>query len=109
MIDQAMKKRLMNNFGEKADSMECKAEVVLYDPASSWVCYLYSLDPSDGDTVDCLINTAVDTFIMKGSLQELELLYNNEGDGIKIDKEYRPRQVSQIYKQSREIHGFKRD
>ncbi len=89
--------KLKSNWGDKADSMSCMAEVRIYDPLSSWECYIYAMNPNDEDEVCCFfkgffINTSI------WSLREIFSCYNSIGEKPTIDQEFRPRQLNELYK-----------
>ncbi len=105
MITNKQKEKLKANWGEKADCMASNAEVRVYDPLSAWTCYIYALSPEDDNTIKCIIvggknDEPMDT---EWSLYELSMLYNSEGEGVIIDREYRPRQAAELFKLLNEV------
>jgi hypothetical protein len=99
MFTFLQRQRLRLNWGERADAMECNAEVRIYDPSSAWECYIYALSPYDDEiaTVEAygkpiVVSHGIDT------IQRLTSLYNENGERMKIDKEFKPRAVKEILK-----------
>lgn len=94
----------MDNWGEKSSSMSCYAEVKFIDPLSDWQCYIYSLNPEDEDTIECLLYTQMmGVQIAFWSLKELYLLHNEEGESPVIDTEYRKTRASELFKRLSEV------
>lgn len=81
--------KLKNNWGAMAHSLECKAEVRLYDPNSAWECYLIAMEP-DTERLLSIVNGEIDDEL---TLPILGLLYNLHGEPVQVDKEYRPRKA----------------
>jgi hypothetical protein len=103
MIPEPIKQRLRDNWGDKANAMECYAEVKLIDPVTSWTCYVYALDPGDEDTILCLFPNGM-SMIGEWSLDQLNTSYNLDGEYLVIDTEYRPMIASTLY---RKLQGKK--
>ncbi len=101
MINHNQKQKLLSNWGDKAESMACMAEVRVYDPISSWECYLYAMNPEDEDQIMCLLKTSkCDPAITEfGSINWLNALFNEHGENVKIDPEYRPKRTAELFKQ----------
>lgn len=97
MLSNLQKENLFKSWGEIADSMQCKAEVRVYDPLSSWECYIYALNPEDEDEMCCVINGFYVEAI-KWRLSDLFSYYNMHGEAAEIDYEFRPREIGEIYK-----------
>lgn len=97
MINHSQKKSLMANWGEKANSMNCYAEVKFFDECSKWACYIYAMDPLDEDSISCLID-GQDIDVCRWSLRELHLTYNENGDHPKRDEEFRKVRVAELFK-----------
>ena len=104
MLTHEKKQRLINNWGERADSLECMAEVRVFDPLSSWECFIYALNPDDENQISCIIN-GFEVEITIWSLSELAMCFNSHGEAPQIDKEYRPRQTAILYKILKERKG----
>lgn len=101
MLNNKQKNKLLNNWGEQADSLACKAELRVFDPLSSWQCFIIALNPEDGDTIACIISAdkSLPPEYTEWSLKELAMLYNSYGEPPIVDYEYRPRNAEQIFKQ----------
>lgn len=103
MLNIGIKDLLMENWGPKADSMEATAWVKFIDEHSKWACYVYALNPKDGDEVACIIESPNDFEICDWSLAEIEKLFNEEGEVPEIDEEYRPMKAINIVNRLREF------
>jgi hypothetical protein len=101
MLNETQKAKLMLNWGAKAAAMACYAEIRLYDPISGFVCYLLALDPDDEQTAHCMIVSSAEARpnVETWTLQELAELYNEHGEGLQLDEEYRPKHAAQLFKQ----------
>lgn len=97
MLKQATKNKLIKNWGEQADAMNCFTEVKFIDPLSNWACYIYALNPDNQDDIACLIHTD-EVDICDWSLKELYSSYNSEGEHPEIDTEFRPVLTSYLFK-----------
>lgn len=100
-ITPKQKEKLLANWGEKANSMACLAEVRVYDPLSSWECYIYALNPDGEDEIACLIKGFF-VEVCDWKLSELAERFNAEGEPLEIDHEYRPRMTAEIFKRLNE-------
>jgi hypothetical protein len=100
MINSTQKQRLLNNWGARAESMACNAEVRVYDPLSSWQCYILALNPEDENTIMCIVSTNkwAEPMLTDWTLYDLSQLYNSNGEGPDLDKEYRPRRAAELFK-----------
>jgi len=97
MLNNKQKEKLKASWGEKASSMACMAEVRVYDPLSPWECYIYAMNPDDEDEICCLIKGFF-VEVAEWRLNELASCFNAHGEPPKIDYEYRPRRVSELFK-----------
>lgn len=97
MLHHEVREILMNNWGEKADSMACLAEVRVYDPLSSWECYIYAMNPEDEDEIACII-AGFEVEVCDWRLSELNSVFNETGDTPELDTEYRPRRAAELFK-----------
>ncbi len=97
MLNHKQKQNLLNNWGEKANSLQCKAEVKIYDPLSGWECYIYALNPEDEDEIACIIKGFF-VEICDWRLSEISTHFNAEGEQPIVDTEYRPRLVCELIK-----------
>jgi len=100
LINADIISKLKNNWGDKAESLACMAELRVYDPLSDWQCYIYAMNPDNEDEIMCLISGGknVEPITTEWALSEMELLYNSDGEGVEIDKEYRPRRTDELFK-----------
>lgn len=100
MISSHKVERLKSNWGDKASSMNCLAQVRVYDPLSNWECYIYALNPEDSDEVECIIKVGKDqpACAERWFLTKIFSLFNYDGEGVKIDGEYRPRRTHELFK-----------
>lgn len=99
-IDAKTASKLKNNWGDKADSLACMAEMRVYDPLSNWQCYIYAVNPENEDEIMCLISGGknIEPMTTAWTMHELNLLYNSHGEGAEIDTEYRPRRTAELFK-----------
>lgn len=101
MINHNQKQKLIQNWGDKAESMSCHAEVRVYDPISSWECYLYAMNPENEDEIMCLTKTSKgdEAVTEYSSINWIQGLFNEHGEGVEVDTEYRPRRTAELFKQ----------
>ncbi len=97
MLNQATKEKLKANWGYKADSMACKAEIRIYDPSSNWCCYVYAMNPQDEDDIACIIK-GFEIEVCDWKMSEIEKMFNVDGERPVIDEEYRPRMACELFK-----------
>ena len=102
MITYDQREKLKKNWGEKADSLQCKAEVRLYDDQSTWECFIYAMNPQDEDDVK-LILKGFTVEICDGSMDALRSMFNANGEPLKRDYHYIPRMADTIYRKLRGI------
>lgn len=96
MITELAKNKLKNNWGEKADSLNCFAEVKFIDTLSSWKCFVYAMDDNE-EEVRCLIYTDSNGLQLHTCcISDIQLMYNEHGESPVIDTEYRPIRVTEI-------------
>jgi len=96
MLNAQQIKNLKANWGEKALTLNCFAEVKLIDTLSSWVCYLFAMD-QDENMVDCLIYTqlrGVERHTL--CMSDIHSMYNENGEHPMIDHEFRRIRVPQL-------------
>ena len=96
MLNNQQKEKLKNNWAN-ADSMECMAEVRVYDPLSFWECYIYAMNPEDEDIIACIIK-GFTLEVCVWSMSELEKNFNRDGEFLEVDIEYRPRRALDVFK-----------
>lgn len=97
MLSDQQKDKLKSYWGDKATSMNCLAEVRVYDPLSSWACYIYAMNPDNEDEISCIIN-GFTVEAVEWCLSELQSRYNEQGDSPQLDHEYRPRRAAELFK-----------
>ena len=101
MITETQKQRLMANWGERADSLACNAEIRLYDANGPWECYIYAINPDNEDEIMAIVKAEmVETCTC--SLTELMSMYDLEGQPIRQDRCFRPRHAEVILKRLQE-------
>ncbi|MFI0477752.1 MAG: hypothetical protein ACH349_01315 [Candidatus Rhabdochlamydia sp.] len=96
MLSQKTKEALKNNWGEKAETLNCYAEVKLIDPLSSWACYIFAMDDSE-ELIHCLLySAALGVEIYTQCMYDICSMYNENGESPIIDNEYRRMRVTEI-------------
>lgn len=91
------KNSLLQNWGSKAEAMACFAEVRIFDPASLWACYILAMNPEDEDEIVCIIDGFTVEFC-HWSLKELCSKFNDEGQYVMFDTEYKPMRAAELFK-----------
>lgn len=100
-METKIKERLKANWGEKADALDCFAEVRFFDPLSSWCCYIFAMD-QDEETINVLLySDAIGVEVCTILLSDISFMYNEEGQSPKLDTEYRRTKVSELLKRLR--------
>jgi len=92
---------LENNWGDRAWSLQCKAEIRFYDPLSHWECYVLAVNPADHDEIYAIVN-GYQPMAGAWSLKAILACYNANGDHPSIDREFVPRDAFILFKQLRE-------
>ncbi len=87
-LPHLLKQRLKANWGDKATALACYAEVRYYDPLSCWECFLLALEPTDEDTMYCIIK-GDNVEVCEYSLKKLYSLFNAEGVSPRYDVYFR--------------------
>lgn len=101
MLSLRDKEALKKNWGERADTLNCYAEVKLIDPLSSWCCYIFAMDDSE-EMIHCLLySDAMGVEIYTQSMYDIQSMYNEEGEHPRIDKEYRRTRVTELLRRLR--------
>jgi len=104
-FDRKTKKKLIENWGDRAEAMDCLVEVKYIDELSRFACYIYALNPEDEDEIACIIHTGhID--VCKWSLRELQRSYNGHGDNPIIDSEFRSTLASTLLKKLKDSEGI---
>ncbi len=101
MLSEGVLEELKNNWGDKANAMHCFAPLKFIDGISNWYCYVYALDPWDGDTFLGIVPNdpySILPRLTQGTLDGLLKAYNREGEYVYPDPEYRPMRVDVLYK-----------
>ncbi len=101
MIGEAIKKRLMGNWGDMATSMNCYVEVKFISPTSPWACYVYAINPEDEDGICCIIDGQY-LQLCEWTLKELYSIYTREGEHLVVDEEFRRIRTSELFKRLNE-------
>ncbi len=97
--------RLLKNWGESADSLQCKAEIRLYDAESGWECFIYAINTDDLNEIKCIIH-AESLEICDWTIEELKNCYNYCGDAPTIDYDFVPRECNEIIRSLKEKYGY---
>jgi len=101
MLSDAVKNRLIKNWGDKANALSCYAEVKFIDPLSSWVCYIFAMDENEENLQCLLYSDTLGVEITTQSINELQNKYNEHGEHPVIDNEYRRMRVTEIIRRLR--------
>ncbi len=100
-IHYKIKELLKKNWGEKATTLNCFAEVKLIDPISSWACYIFAMNESE-EMIHCLLySDAIGVEIYTQCMQDIQSMYNEEGENPIIDQEFRRTRVTELLKRLR--------
>ena len=87
---------LKDNWGEKAETLNCFAEVRFFDPLSSWACYVFAMH-KDERLIHCLLySDALGAEIHTMDLEYIKTMYNEHGEPPQIDKEFRKTKVIEL-------------
>lgn len=101
-------KKLQENWGDRADSLDCKAEIRAYDTGSRWECYIYAIDPENRDTAKVLLNNG-EPILTEVNLDELEKTVEAETGRVpKMDMNFVPTPLKKLLKDLKK-HEWKRD
>lgn len=96
MISPKIKQKLKENWGEKAKTLNCFAEVKLIDLLSSWACYIFAMDESE-EVIDCVIYTdALGAEIYTLYIIDVQQMYNEHGEHPVVDDEFRRIRVIEL-------------
>lgn len=101
MLTEKTKDALKKNWGERADSLNCYAEVKLIDPLSSWCCYIFAMDKDEEYVQSLLYSHAIGIEIYMQSIYDIYRMYNQDGEHPIIDHEFRRTRVSELIKRLR--------
>lgn len=101
LLSQQLKESLKKNWGERAETLNCYAEVKLIDPLSSWACYIFAMD-KDEELINCLLySNILGPEIYTQCIQDVYSMYNEEGEHPIVDKEYRRTRVTELLRRLR--------
>lgn len=100
MLSESIKDNLKANWGEKADALECLAPIKIHgiDYDGEWCCFIFAMNPEDEDEVMTLTRDRQDYELMLWSVDYIFNLFGNDGEYVKIDHEYKPRNVKTLLK-----------
>ena len=105
MLTQKQIDTLKRNWGDKAEAMACNAEVRIFDTdLPDWDMYLVAMDPEDDETILAIIDSAELQYI-RGNYYDLEQIFA-QGDGVTIDKAWRPRNAADLYRKLQKRKGL---
>ena len=98
-ISQSTIAKLKANWGDKAEALDCKAELRVYDPLSRWVCYIFAMNPANENEIKVLVSLRpnMQPMMLECTLDDINLRYNQDGEHMEVDAEYRPRDVSTLF------------
>lgn len=96
--------KLKANWGEKAESLAAIAELRVFDPLSTWECYIFAMNPQDEDEISCILH-GFTVEVCNWRLSELASHFNAEGESPIVDREYRPRKAETILRMLRGQDG----
>jgi hypothetical protein len=101
LLSQKHKEALKKNWGERADTLNCYAEVKLIDPLSSWCCYIFAMD-NDEEVVHCLLySDAIGVEIYTQCMHDIHSMYNEYGEHPIVDEEFRRTRVTELLRRLR--------
>lgn len=100
-MNQKVKENLLNNWGERAESMACFAECRYYDDQTDWSCYLLALNPQDEDEILCIVD-GHGVELIRWSLKEVCSKYNCVGEYVTFDKHYIRQRSAELFKKLNE-------
>lgn len=95
MLKNDVIEELNKNWGDKANAMNCYTEVKFIDELTGWFCYVYALDPSNDDTIACILPGPK---AIEWSLKELYATYNTDGEYVAEDTEFRRIRTAELFK-----------
>ena len=104
IFTEKTKKTLFENWGDKADALDCYCEVKFTDPLGGWDCYIFAINPYDQEEISCLIADKTGAEVRDWSFLHLLSTYNREGKYPVIDHEFRRVKASHLF---RKLNGEK--
>lgn len=99
MLSEALQEKLKKNWGEKADALECYAEVRLHVPGTKIELYLLAINPDTQYTEEEILVLSPlfeETAIM--TWEDIENIHGVHGEELQIDEEYRPKIAKYLIK-----------
>jgi hypothetical protein len=98
VLSNKLKQALKKNWGERASTLNCFAEVKLIDPLSSWACYIFAMDENE-EVIHCLLySDAIGVEIYTQCMHDIQSMYNEYGEHPIVDKEFRRTRVTELLK-----------
>lgn len=101
MFTEKQKEKLKSNWGDKAECLECEALHKFIIHSGRWECYLLGMNPENEDEIYCIWN-GYNLSAEKGFLNFIMNIYDERGDNPILDKSFRPRKASEIFKNLRD-------
>jgi hypothetical protein len=99
MLNESIRNKLMNNWGEMSECLARKAEVKLFDSLSCWECYLLAINPQDEDEcISILVTEEREVIILEASLHDLLSHWNRDGEFMELDPLFVPRHAETLLK-----------
>lgn len=98
---------LQENWGERAESMECDAICRIYDPAvpeREW--YVYAQNPDDTNEIICIEHDDVLCPAARPPLDWLSEKTNCNYDSMKFDHDFKPKNVVKIWQKLRKKYPY---
>lgn len=110
MISPNQTKKLKENWGDKASALSCKCEVCFVSKDFSWKCYIYAMDPQDENRILCVVKISRNrpASLESWTMQEIMGLFDHNGEGVEIDKEFRPIMADVLLKNLNRNHIYDR-
>jgi hypothetical protein len=93
--------KLLANWGELAETLECNAEMRVYDPLSDFCVYVFAQNPDDLDEIYCII-AGFDVEVTLWSVDELQACYNSDGQKLKTDHSFKPTHAGKLLRKLQE-------
>lgn len=98
-LKPSLMERLNKNWGIRADCLECYAEARIFDPSSSWECYLLAIDPNDIDQCAVIIvDEWHNIWTIQTTLYYLLGRYNENGELMEWDTTFVRRHAGELLK-----------
>ncbi len=98
MISDKIKKKLMENWGAKAEAMDCFCELKLFYLDSNWSCYIFAMNPDDDDEIRCIISVNCLALEVTYSFRDILISCTAQGENPIVDEEFRPIKANELFK-----------